>query len=81
MSPNRTLFHVCTFNRVRRYRERGSIKAPVRAWVTMEAALDFSSRTGRRVILRLKDDGSFVELEGHKSCAVISYKDYNTKNF
>lgn len=75
------LYHVTTVKKLMRYKKHGHIQAPVRAWKRIEDAVDFSCRTSRRVILRLKDDGSFVQLFGHKGNAVVSYQDYSIEDF
>lgn len=71
------LWHVTRLSRVAEYQRLGMIIAPVRAWKTIEAAQNFSMLTGRRVILRLADNGTFVPLEGHGGLAMISHVSYD----
>lgn len=78
---NKILYHVSSFKKVLRYKTEGCIKPPVRAWTSIEAALNFSKQTGRRVILRLKNNKTFVPFEGHKGNAVISREPYCIKDF
>lgn len=66
------VYHVTTLHKFKRYLANGQINAPVRAWKTMEAADDFSKRTGRKIIIRLLTEGEpFVPYEGHKGNAVV----------
>jgi len=69
------LYHVTSKKKLLKYLQVGKIKAPVRAWKTMQEAERFSCQTGRRVILRLKSNNSFKPLEGHKGMAVVSKQD------
>ena len=65
------VYHVCSISKFKRYRERGIILPPVRAWKDIESAERFSCQTGRQIILRLKfKDSDVKELLGHKGNAV-----------
>lgn len=70
------VYHVCSYKRLDTYRKNGRINPPVRAWRTMESAVNFSMQTGRPVILPLIIKEVWEILDGHKGNAVISY---NTK--
>lgn len=65
------VWHVTSLKKLNKYLSNGGIKAPVRAWKTIEEAQRFSIQTGRRIILRLKVPGDTETLEGHKGNAVI----------
>lgn len=75
-----SLYHVTTRKKLNRYLSIGRIKAPVRAWKKIESAERFSKQTGRLIILRLKDNKSFNQYEGHRGEAVISNIDYEINN-
>lgn len=59
------VWHVCSTNKLKRYKESGGILPPVRAWETIEQAARMSLSTGRRHILRLKFPNNTPKLEGH----------------
>ncbi len=65
------VYHVTTEKKLQRYRQTGCILPPVRAWENIEDALDFSFRTGRQIILRLRLKEK-LRLDGHKGKAVYS---------
>ena len=50
----KTLFHATSPKKVKRYHETGKILAPVRGFTTMVAAMAWSLKTGRSVILEVK---------------------------
>ncbi len=75
------VFHVTTAKKLGKYLACGHIKAPVRAWKSMEAAVRFSNQTGRRIILRLKVPAGSETLEGHRGEAVILDKSYPIVGF
>lgn len=59
------VYHVTTHKKLEKYLESGFIKAPVRAWETIEQAERMSISTGRRLILRLRFPDNAPKLEGH----------------
>ncbi len=59
------VFHVCTIKKLKRYRENGGIKPPVRAWENIKQAERMSLSTGRKIILRLKFPNDAKKLDGH----------------
>lgn len=69
MTQEEWVYHVTTPKKYQRYQKSGCIMPPVRAWEKMEDALDFSFRTGRTIILRLKLPNK-LRLFGHKGKAV-----------
>ena len=50
------LFHACTERQARLYRTEGRIRAPVRGFTTLEAALAWACKVGRRVIYEIHGD-------------------------
>lgn len=65
------LYHVTTLKKLGKYVANGGrIAPPVRAWINIGAAERFSKQTGRRIILRLADDGHWEPYEGHRGEAV-----------
>lgn len=50
----KTLYHVTTEKKVLRYRESGRIYSPVRGFTTLQAALAWACKVGRRVILEVE---------------------------
>src|SRR3990172_8068162 len=75
------LWHVTSLKKARGYFTAGFIAPPVRAWMNVSTAERFSRQTGRRIILRLKADPSFRELEGHRGEALISHLRYILHDF
>lgn len=65
------VYHVTTKKKIQKYQKIGRILPPVRAWKNIESALDFSFRTGRTIILRIKLREA-TQLEGHKGNALVS---------
>jgi hypothetical protein len=72
-------FHVTTYKKLDKYKRRGYIKPPVRAWMSLFQAMRFSETCGRRVILRLIDNGGF-ELNSEIHESVISHEPYSVEN-
>ena len=75
------VYHICSVKKFLKYMETRVIKAPVRAWKTIQDAERFSKQTSRVIILRLKFPDNPEELEGHRRKAVILHKDYPIKNW
>jgi hypothetical protein len=73
------VFHVCGTSKLDRYRERGYIKKPVRAWIDIKEAERFSKQTGRPIILRLKFPENAKTLEGHKGMARYVEENYDIR--
>jgi hypothetical protein len=48
-----TLYHATTPKRAKKYRESGCIKAPVRGFTTLTAALAWAVKVGRTVIYEI----------------------------
>lgn len=59
------VWHVCSLKKLLKYKQTGYIKAPVRAWETIEQAERMSLSTGRRIIIRLKFPDFAKKLDGH----------------
>lgn len=70
------VYHVTSIKKFNKYRERGVIKHPVRAWINIKEAERFSISTGRPIILRLKFPSTADTLEGHKGMARVLHVDY-----
>jgi hypothetical protein len=75
------VYHVTTFKKLNKYVKNGYIKAPVRAWKTINEAERFSKQTKRRIIIRLKFPENAETLEGHKGNAVVLKEDLVVKGF
>ena len=69
------VYHVTSEKKLQKYKNTGCILPPVRAWEKIDDALDFSFRTGRVIILRIKLYEK-LRLAGHKGKAV--YSNYST---
>lgn len=74
-------WHVTSAKKLARYLSAGAILPPVRAWTNVGAAERFSKQTGRRIVLRLKLDASFTQLEGHCGEARVSMNPYRLRDF
>lgn len=59
------VYHVCSFNKLKKYMQGGFINPPVRAWENLEQAQRFSKSTSRKIILRLKFPNNVEKLPGH----------------
>lgn len=75
------LYHVTTLKKLRKYLAAGGINPPVRAWKTIAAAERFSKQTGRRIVLRLTDNGAWEPYVGHRGEAVINHQQVKLENF
>jgi hypothetical protein len=76
-----TVYHVCSLKKVVKYKQSGIIKAPVRAWESLDEAERFAKQTSRRIILRLKFPADTPRLKGHRNKAYILGCDYKLDNF
>ncbi len=74
------VYHCCGIKKLLRYKKSGVIKAPVRAWTTIQEAERFSKQTGRPIILRLKFPDNCDVLPGHKGMARVIYQPYPVGN-
>lgn len=74
------VYHVCGANKLRRYKQSGFIKPPVRGWVTIQEAERFSKQTGRPIILRLKFPENAKVLEGHRGMARYIETPYDVRD-
>ena len=74
------IYHVTSFKKLQSYMQHGAILPPVRAWRNIDAAQRFSAQTGRRIILRLKEDDTFRQLEGHRGEALVSDNIYRLED-
>jgi len=50
------LYHAASEKKARLYRESGHIKAPVRGFTTLQAAMAWSMKVGRKVIVEFEAD-------------------------
>ncbi len=53
----KTLYHVTTPKKARKYRQAGRIKKPVRGFTTLQAAMAWAMKVGRTVIYEVEGDG------------------------
>jgi len=51
--PPCSLFHVTTGKKVKAYRQAGRINAPVRGFDTLQGAMAWAMKVGRKVIMRV----------------------------
>ena len=71
------VYHVCTSNKLRKYKQSGNrIAPPVRAWESIQQAERFSKSTGRKIILRLKFPRNAPKLAGHFNQARVLNQHY-----
>lgn len=75
------VYHVCSLKKLKRYERAGRIKAPVRAWETIEQAERMSISTGRRIILRLRFPDDAEKLPGHFGQARVLGEDLPFESF
>lgn len=55
VTPN-VLYHVTTQAKAKRYRDAGRINAPVRGFTTVEGAMFWAMKVGRKVIYEIQVD-------------------------
>lgn len=61
-----TIYHVTTDKKAKRYRESGCIHRPVRGFTTLQAAMAWGMKVGRKVIYRVESgDASAYKLPDH----------------
>jgi len=53
-APPCSLFHVTTGKKVKAYRQTGRINAPVRGFDTLQGAMAWAMKVGRKVIMRVE---------------------------
>jgi len=69
----RTVYHVTTIKKLRRYVANGRKSPPTNAWLNIDAAERFAAQTHRRIILRLKIDEEHLHpKDGHRGEAVFT---------
>jgi len=61
-----TIYHVTTNKKAKRYKETGYIKAPVRGFDTLTAAMAWAIKTGRTVIYEMQFN-KFHKLPDHSN--------------
>jgi len=64
-SPTIELYHVTTGRKVKIYRKSGFIKGPVRGFDTLQAAMAWAIKVGRKVIMRVVPVSSVYKLPDH----------------
>ncbi len=74
-------YHVTSKKKLLKYIQQNAILPPVRVWKSIAEAERFSKQTGRRFIIRLKLNPTFIELEGHNNMALKSNQPYIINNF
>ena len=62
--PDR-LYHVTTQRKAKRYRETGFIRSPVRGFTTLQGAMAWAIKSGRRVIYEVSGGGPCYKLPDH----------------
>jgi hypothetical protein len=70
------VFHVTTNKKLEKYKRTGFIKAPVRAWESIESAETFAKQTGRRIILILHFPADIVPEKRRTGNAYILQENY-----
>lgn len=59
------IYHVTTPKKAKRYRESGCIKAPVRGFNTLEAAMFWAMTSGRTVIYECEGENPYKMPDHH----------------
>lgn len=70
------VYHVTSKKKLDLYKRSGFIKAPVRAWETLESANKFSKQTGRRIIVVLNFPNDIVPEKRNTGNAFIMNDNY-----
>lgn len=60
------LYHATTEKMAKRYRETGAIKAPVRGFATLMAAMAWAVKVGRKVIYEIEITDEAADIICHK---------------
>lgn len=75
------IYHVTTESKAKKYRETGHIISPVRGFNTLEAAMAWAIRVGRKVIYEVSSDKVFKLPDHHSKFGDAYWIDENVKDF
>lgn len=76
------LYHATTHKKYRRYHETGYIKAPVRGFTTIQAAMAWSMKvTGRTMIIEIEADNCHKLPDHHNKFGDAYWNDGDVVNF
>lgn len=71
------LYHVTTPKKAKGYYESGYIKAPIRGFATIMAAMAWAIKTGRTVIYQIKGEHAYKLSDHHNSFSEAWWIDEN----
>lgn len=75
------LFHATTEKKARSYRETGAIIAPVRGFTTLQGAMAWALKVGRRVIYQIEGGPAYKLPDHHNPYGEAWWIDSNVRDF
>ena len=75
------LYHVTTEKKAKKYRTTGWINSPVRGFNTLNAAMFWAMKVGRKVIYEFEADNPYKLPDHHNEFGYAYWNDGDVKNF
>ena len=75
------LYHATTEKKARAYRESGSIHRPVRGFTTLQGAMAWAMKVGRRVVYQIEGGPAYKLPDHHNSFGQAWWIDSDVKEF
>ena len=78
---SKTLYHVTTPAKAKRYRQTGFIRSPVRGFDSQMAAMAWAIRVGRTVIMEFEAENPYKLPDHHNQFGSAWWNDGNVENY
>lgn len=75
------LYHVTTERKARLYRQSGRIQKPVRGFTTLQAAMAWAIKVGRKVIYQIEGQPAYKLPDHHNAFGEAWWVDNNVTDF
>lgn len=75
------LYHVTTAKKAKKYRQTGYIKKPVRGFTTIEAAMAWAIKVGRKIIYEIDAQVYYKLTNHHNRFGQAWWADHDVYNF
>lgn len=75
------LYHVTTEKKAKNYRISGHIRSPVRGFTTLQAAMAWAIKIGRKIIYEIEYDNAHKLPDHHNKFGEAWWNDGNVVNF
>ena len=75
------LYHVTTAKKARQYRQSGHIAKPVRGFTTLQGAMAWAIKTGRKVIYKMESESCYKLPDHHNNWGEAWWADETIHHF